>query len=268
MLEFVILRAKAGTEEAIRDFYTKKLGLEERAPLEFVALRKESATLKFVLKENDFDVDDDTSFWKIGLTVDALEEFLEARQLATKAEQVQEVGYVARLRDPIGFAVELRQTTFARNVEKQRRSKRPLSIGYLSLRVQDAEKPLAFYRDRLGMRLLSKRQSTSARRDSYFLAFTTDSPPEEDTMNNWEWLWQRSYTTIELCHEPQKNPRPSLSVDGLVVSLPNKPYIACATRFGANDSAKRIIVRDPHGLHILVMPNTYANDILFQDFLS
>ena len=67
-------------------------------------------------------------------------------------------------------------------------------------RVSDVHTRLAFYRDKLGMPLLSVQPVVKHGFALYFLAFTTDRQPNEDleSVKNREWLWQRPYTTLEL----------------------------------------------------------------------
>ena len=61
---------------------------------------------------------------------------------------------------------------------------------------------LAFYRDRLGMALLSVQPVPDYGFTLYFLAFTEERPPQDDleAIGNREWLWKRPYTTLELQH--------------------------------------------------------------------
>ncbi|MGY8690777.1 MAG: VOC family protein [Verrucomicrobiales bacterium] len=73
-------------------------------------------------------------------------------------------------------------------------------LGQVSLTVRDAEESLAFYRDTLGMGLLSRQEVPAHGFTLYFLAFTDEQPPNPsiDAVENREWLWQRPYTTLEL----------------------------------------------------------------------
>ena len=54
------------------------------------------------------------------------------------------------------------------------------------------------------MKLLSIQQVEAYGFTLYFLAFTDETPPNEDlnSIEIREWLWQRPYTTIELQHIP------------------------------------------------------------------
>jgi catechol 2,3-dioxygenase-like lactoylglutathione lyase family enzyme len=77
-------------------------------------------------------------------------------------------------------------------------------IGQITLRCSNIEKSLEFYQEILGMKLLSIQQVEAYGFTLYFLAFTDETPPNEDlnSIEIREWLWQRPYTTIELQHIP------------------------------------------------------------------
>ena len=56
------------------------------------------------------------------------------------------------------------------------------------------------------MKLLSIQQVEAYGFTLYFLAFTDETPPNEDlnSIEIREWLWQRPYTTLELQYVPGK----------------------------------------------------------------
>ena len=58
------------------------------------------------------------------------------------------------------------------------------------------------YQEALGTRLLSHQLVEPHGFTLYFLASSTQSPPNADidALENREWLWQRPYTTLELQH--------------------------------------------------------------------
>ena len=260
MLEVLMLRAKEGSEAGLRSFYGTKLGLEELGPLEFRP-NPESATLKFVLtREDETNVDNECNYWKIGLTVDLLDGFLESRGFKEKAKQFRDIGYLTHVTDPEGYTVELLQTTFEAN-KAGRRGKavsKPRAIGQISLRVKDIETSLGFYRDRLGMKLLSIQAVTDF--TLYFLAFTDDDPPSSNlrAVENREWLWQRPYTTLELQHRHDNNAtalHTSSLVEGIVLGLDHAKYAQVAAIQGLDQPPRRFILKDPDGLFILVTPS-------------
>ncbi|MEM8949428.1 MAG: VOC family protein, partial [Pseudomonadota bacterium] len=121
--------------------------------------------------------------------------------------QFGDIGYMAHLEDPEGFSIELLQHRFQANHRDGDGDPAAAlgggaRIGQITLRVKDLEAALSFYRDRLGMTLLSIQPVTDYGFTLYFLAFTEELPPASDleAVGNREWLWQRPYTTLELQH--------------------------------------------------------------------
>ncbi len=180
---------------------------------------------------------DTDRYWKIGISVPDLDLAWSALRSAgievSDPHQFHDIGYMAHLDDPEGFKIELLQQTF---------QGRPKKLGYLvsnhvfsgigqvTLRTHDVDQALAFYRDRLGMRLLSIQPVPQHGFTLYFLAFTDDTPPREDlrAVENREWLWQRPYTSLEL--QVFDAPRSSYALPsedtagfaGLVIDDPNR----------------------------------------------
>jgi len=157
----------------------------------------------------------DHVYWKIGLSLQdvnlAREKIMNlgTSQVSPPA-QFFDIGYLCHLADPEGFSIELLQHTFEKNFVKS-----PLDttgmvlgqtclIGQITLRCSNIEKSLEFYQEILGMKLLSIQQVEAYGFTLYFLAFTDETPPNEDlnSIEIREWLWQRPYTTIELQHKP------------------------------------------------------------------
>ena len=121
--------------------------------------------------------------------------------------QFQDIGFMCHLTDPAGFSIELLQHTFQDEALTQRGDAAlPLgggaSLGQITLRVTDINAALSFYRETLGMTLLSIQPVASRGFTLYFLAFTPESPPlaELEAVANRPWLWQRPYTVLELQH--------------------------------------------------------------------
>lgn len=150
-------------------------------------------------------------YWKIGITLPNVEiacrQLREAGIAVTEPWQFGDIGYMAHLADPEGFVIELLQHRFeGRRSSDEGDPRLPLGggarIGQITLRSLDLDADLAFYRDRLGMGLLSIQPLPDHGFDLYFLACTDDRPPETDleAVGNREWLWQRPYTTLELQH--------------------------------------------------------------------
>ena len=125
----------------------------------------------------------------------------------SEPRQFLDIGYMCHLRDPEGFQIELLQHDFAKNRPAGAGDAgKPLGggavIGQITLRVVDIEAALSFYRDRLGMRLLSIQALPQHGFTLYFLAFSDETPllAELEAAGNREWLWRRPYTTLELQH--------------------------------------------------------------------
>lgn len=148
-------------------------------------------------------------YWKIGITLPnvdiACDQLRRAGLTVSEPRQFEDIGYMCHLADPEGFSIELLQHKFAANREREAgdRSQKlggGARIGQITLRTTDIESALAFYRDRLGMRLLSIQPLKAYGFTLYFLAFTEEQPPQSDleAVENREWLWMRPYTTLEL----------------------------------------------------------------------
>lgn len=151
------------------------------------------------------------SYWKIGVTladIDLARARLQARGVdVSEPLQFEDIGYLCHLADPDGHVIELLQHRFAANyVPVTPRDDTPLgsdaTFGQISLRVKNAETALDFYRERLGLTLLSRQSVPRRRFTLYFLSAVADTPPDPDleAVANREWLWQRPYTTLELQH--------------------------------------------------------------------
>ncbi len=146
-------------------------------------------------------------YWKIGITVPDLELAVSTLRFegadVGAPHQFEDIGYMAHLDDPEGFKIELLQQNFQARPKKLSyllSSEVFCGIGQVTLRVSDLDRALAFYRDRLGMRVLSIQPVAVHGFTLYFLAFTDEAPPNPDlrAVENREWLWHRPYTTLEL----------------------------------------------------------------------
>jgi len=156
-------------------------------------------------------------YWKIGITL-ADVDLARSRLIASGVEvsepcQFHDIGYLCHLEDPDGYCIELLQHQFACNFARcPANDGYPLGggamIGQVSINVSDIDRELAFYRDQLGLRLLSRQVVPGRGFTLYFLADTDDILPESDVdaAENREWLWQRPYTVLELRSWDQKRP--------------------------------------------------------------
>ncbi|CAD7971534.1 unnamed protein product [Amoebophrya sp. A120] len=174
-------------------------------------------------------------YWKIGLAVDDVDDCLRTGlgKKNAKAEQFLNVGYLEHIADPVGFPIELLQTSFEGNTatKKKRieraeeklqssglRARNPLTrmldpvIGQVTTRTKDANLCVKFYTEVLGMTLLEKQEVSPYNFDLYFFAYLTDEMKQKvpdfskiGTMESKiqaqrEWLYQLPVTTLEIQH--------------------------------------------------------------------
>jgi catechol 2,3-dioxygenase-like lactoylglutathione lyase family enzyme len=169
-----------------------------------IALRRAEKGRAYVHRRDD-------RYWKIGITLPnvdiAVAQLRAAGMTVSEPSQFQDIGYMAHLQDPEGFVIELLQHEFGSKRSADAGDPQKLlggggRVGQITLRTHDLEASLAFYRDRLGMSLLSVQPVPDYGFTLYFLAFTEERPPLGDleSVGNREWLWQRPYTTLELQH--------------------------------------------------------------------
>ena len=209
-------------------FYSRHLGMDVDRSGEFLRLGYggpgAALELRPVLTSDPYVHDASDEYWKIGITLPdvdmAFEQLSRSGVAVTQPRQFLDIGYMCHLTDPEGFQIELLQHTF----EGQPRTvpgnpDLPLGggarIGQITLRTAELDQTLALYRRSMGMRLLSKQVVAGRGFTLYFLAFTDETPPNDDieAVENRPWLWQRQYTTLELQHltEPGSRIRPAAS---------------------------------------------------------
>lgn len=149
----------------------------------------------------------DVGYWKIGITtanVDLAAAYLQKHGIdVSKPQQFLDVGYMAHLRDPDGYLIELLQNELPidnSSLNKPNEFAKQSTFAHVSLRVANPEKSLNFYCQGLGMKLLSRQFIEQHDFTLYFLAFTQENPPVDDidAVSNRLWLWQRPYPVLEL----------------------------------------------------------------------
>lgn len=209
----VILRAQS--PESLGRFYVELLGMkmhEERQALVLgydggdaaIELRRASSDDGYAHRRDD-------RYWKIGITLPNVDiahaQLSRAGVAVSQPRQFGDIGYMCHLEDLEGFSIELLQHRFgACHAQGEGHPEKPLGggarIGQITLRVSDLDPALGFYRDKLGMTLLSIQPVPDYGFTLYFLAFTEERPANADleAVDNREWLWQRPYTTLELQH--------------------------------------------------------------------
>ncbi len=211
----VILRVRSPL--ALARFYVEHLGMRplEEGPPVIVGYGGNDAAveLRQARDGGDYVHRREDRYWKIGITLPNVDiaraQLVEAGMPVSQPSQFGDIGYMCHLEDPEGFSIELLQHRFQANRgDDDGDPAAPLGggarIGQITLRTKKLEEALGFYRDRLGMKLLSIQPVTDYGFTLYFLAFTDERPPESDleAVGNREWLWQRPYTTLELQHVP------------------------------------------------------------------
>ncbi|MEM7169771.1 MAG: VOC family protein [Pseudomonadota bacterium] len=219
-------------------------------------------------------------YWKIGVTlcdVDLAVDRLRIRDVeVSQPRQFQEIGYLCHLRDPEGYVIELLQHRFAWNHKPQPAAPGyalggPAVLGQVTLRIRDPEASLRFYKQVLGLRLLSRQAVPEHGFTLYFLAATQERPPHEDldAVSNREWLWQRPYTTLELQHiwgrEARFGPyrqsgagEPGFdgldfmcpTLDPILKSLNSSEFEALSRDLIANEPLGTVTLCDPDGVKI------------------
>lgn len=159
-----------------------------------------------------------TGYWKMAISVQdvqlARQKLIKNNIEVSSAVQVPNVAYLCHFSDPDGHALELIQHTFEENfVPKEEDSSYALgnkpTFLLITYRSKNIEKSIDFYKNTLGMRLLSKMDVSQRGFDLYFFGYTKKQLPNEDicSVDNVQWLWQRNCTMIELqhIHEFSKN---------------------------------------------------------------
>lgn len=168
----------------------------------------------------------DERYWKIGICLPDLDTACE--QLRQKGVEVsaphqfRDIGYMAHLHDPEGFAIELLQHDFQESrPDGAGDPAQPLGggahVGQITLRTGDVESELATHAD---MKLLSVQDVSEFGFDLHFLAYTNETPPNPDlrSVANREWLWRRPYTTLEFQHIAGSELRESPAFQGLEIT--------------------------------------------------
>lgn len=210
--------------EKLAEFYTHHLGMAVDRSGDFLRVGYGGSGASLELRSSSssgpYSHDASDEYWKIGITLPdvdmAFDQLSRAGVAVTQPRQFLDIGYMCHFSDPDGFQIELLQHTFEGQVRTLPGNSDLLlgggaQIGQITLRVVDLEGALAHYQRSMGMRLLSKQVVPGRGFTLYFLAFTDETPPEDDieAVANRPWLWQRPYTTLELQHltEPGRHIR-------------------------------------------------------------
>lgn len=156
----------------------------------------------YVAEANDF-------YWKIGITLrdlDAAVAYLRGRgQAVPDPRQFRDIGYMSKLVDPNGFAIELLQQGFegkSRPAGEGHPVGAQAILAHITLRVTDLAAARSFCEETLGLRLISVQPVEPFGFCLYFYCWSDEALPNEDlrAVENREWLWRRPYTLLELQH--------------------------------------------------------------------
>lgn len=204
------LRLQAEDPERLARFYADVFGMEARAEGDGwrAGYAGEDADLILLPGGSRLQHSRDERYWKIGICLPDLD--IACEQLRQKGVEVsaphqfRDIGYMAHLHDPEGFAIELLQHDFFGNrPDEAGDASMPMGggahVGQVTLRTGDINAELAAHAD---MKLLSVQDVSEFGFGLHFLAYTDETPPDPDlqAVANREWLWRRPYTTLEFQH--------------------------------------------------------------------
>ena len=257
------------------EFYTGVLGMQEDAPAQqaidasrrrcrYAGPGRLDAALELVAEPAPHrearDTDAVDGYWKIGITVpdvDAACAHLRAAGIEVDdPAQFEDIGYLSHLRDPDGYAIELLQKPVALRTTAAATRAGPFAeatLAHVTLRVQDPEQSLAFYRGELGMHLLSRQHIRRHQFTLYFLAFGAAAAPHAyaEPARHREWLWGRGYTVLELQHR-YADGAPAVRAD------PASAYLGITVRLAGNAAVlagrtDAFTLHDPDGYPVHVV---------------
>lgn len=207
-IERIILRCR--DPEAQRAFYCSVLGMD-RMREGVVGFQGEDAVLDFVAGAESYRPTPDDLYWKITLAVPNLD--LACAQLRDKGvpvgvpEQFGDIGYLAHLKDPEGFTIELIAHEFRgrqseQEVHPDRFGGGPV-LNLLTLRAGALDEVVRNC-SALGMKRLAIMPVERFGFTLHFYAFTQETPPSPDpqALENRPWVYQRPYTLLEIQHRP------------------------------------------------------------------
>ena len=169
-------------------------------------------------------------YWKIAITMPNLDlahqQLVELGVTATQPNQFREIAYMSHLNDPEGHIVELIQHTFdSKPRTSDGDSSLPLGggaqINLVTLRTNDIDAEKRYFLDDLGMAYLSRQEVTDRGFVLYFFAATDEVQPNSDvnSVENREWLWQRSFTTLEFLYP----------LNGSTITAAHKDHLGAAS---------------------------------------
>eukprot|EP00658_Telonema_sp_P-2_P085105 TRINITY_DN9628_c0_g1_i6.p1 TRINITY_DN9628_c0_g1~~TRINITY_DN9628_c0_g1_i6.p1 ORF type:complete len:310 (-),score=62.83 TRINITY_DN9628_c0_g1_i6:302-1231(-) len=238
-----MLRSLVGSEMCIRDSYTTVLGMNLLKVCESsaeVGWEDGGSTVRFLVNPTGEpggwcrpDTRRDGYVWlgtsnlsSVGQALKSLPSLSAAKVQGQLAGETGQIGLVGHFCDPSSYMLEALQRELnddsGLGVSVSSQGPGELSkfsytdpdehpvFGQLKINTKFPEAALAFYRDGLGMRLLSQICIPGVL-TLWFLGFTDLSPPrweqgDIDSEDNRTWLWQQRFTQIEIQHWPGWEP--------------------------------------------------------------
>ena len=208
------LRLASSNPSAKAAFYRDVLGMTQVAAADFQYGVSE-AVLSFESAAGTYSPQRSDLYWKIAIAVPDLD--LACTQLraagvsADGPRQFQDVGYLAHIRDPEGFQVELIQHGFSDAPKPPLRDPNALGGGpclnLITLRTSDIGPVRALCEEQLGMTLLCVEPVETFGFTLFFFAFTDETRPNPDprAVVNRTWTYQRPYTVLEVQHRHESS---------------------------------------------------------------
>lgn len=217
---------KVEDADALSAFYTDVLGMRDLGGPGSPAHGYDPGQCLLVFDAGDvgpYQPASDDLYWKIGITVRDLDHavaYLHERGWpVSEPRQFRDIGYMAHLNDPAGFAIELLQQGFEGSASPAGGG-HPIGgqaiLAHLTLRITDLAAAQRLCEAQLGMRLMSVQPVPERGFALYFYAWSDEPLPDPDlaAVENREWLWARPYTLLELQHwhetaGPMTRPQPT-----------------------------------------------------------
>ncbi|MEM7441156.1 MAG: VOC family protein [Pseudomonadota bacterium] len=205
-LDTINLRVK--DPAAQRAFYCDALGMTDQGD-GCVGYGGAQASLRFLPVKGAYAPTPEDLYWKIALSVPDLDlayTQLTAQGIAmSEPRQFRDVGYLAHITDPEGFAIELLDHHFKGEGPKGTADPSQLGGGaHLSLLTLRAAEIETLDQEILaiGMQPLSVQDVSPYGFTLYFYAFTDEAPPDADltAVENRTWVYQRPFTVLEIQH--------------------------------------------------------------------
>ena len=212
-----LIKLRVSDPQAQKQFYMAVLGMTARAD-GTIGYGDDEARLHFEAAEIPYEGFDNDLYWKFSIAVPNID--LAYQQLKAKGvdigepRQVADVAYLAHLRDPEGFVVELVDHWFQEERPSDNADGNLLGGGphlnLLTLRCHDIAQVEPAVVE-MGMKLFYIAKLPERGFDLYFYGYSNQDPPNADpyAIVNRPWTYQRRNTVLEVQHRAQPEPMTS-----------------------------------------------------------